>query len=162
MEIVQSQQREPQTLIEKIQYHAAGATLIALTGIMIYVVVMRYAFNRPPLWGEEVPRVIFIWMTFLFAGIAIRSNLNIAVVAVINKVPPAPRRIIQTAMHLLVLTLLAIMLWYSLLIVEIHSRGHMLSTGWSNAVFSLPIPIGCAIMFYYQALRLVDLWRTVR
>jgi TRAP-type C4-dicarboxylate transport system permease small subunit len=160
MEIEQSQQREPQTLIEKIQYHAAGVTLLMLTTIMVYVVVMRYAFNRPPLWGEEVPRVIFIWMTFLFAGIAIRLNLNIAVVAVINKVPAAPRRVIQTAMHVLVLILLAIMIWYSLLIVDIHSRGHMLSTGWSNMVFSLPIPIGCAIMAFYQARRLVDLWRT--
>jgi TRAP-type C4-dicarboxylate transport system permease small subunit len=160
MEIEQSQQREPQTLIEKIQYHAAGVTLLVLTAIMVYVIVMRYAFNRPPLWGEEVPRVIFIWMTFLFAGIAIRLNLNIAVVAVINKVPPAPRRLIQTVMHVLVLILLAIMIWYSLLIVDIHSRGHMLSTGWSNMVFSLPIPIGSAIMAFYQARRLIDLWRT--
>src|SRR5215813_6895706 len=112
MEIEASQQREPQTLIEKIQYYGAGLTLIAMTAIMMYVVTARYVFDRPPLWGEEVPRIIFIWMTFLFAGIAIRLNLNIAVVAVINKVPPEPRRIIQTAMHLLVLALLVIMIWY--------------------------------------------------
>src|SRR2546423_13338136 len=159
MEIEQSQQREPQTLIEKIQYHAAGLTLLAIVAIMLYVVAMRYLFSRAPLWGEEVPRVIFIWMTFLFAGIAIRLNLNIAVVAVINQVPAQPRRIIQTAMHLLVLVLLVIMIWHSVPIVELGLRGRMLSTGWPNAVFSLPVPIGCAIMTYYQATRLVGLWR---
>jgi TRAP-type C4-dicarboxylate transport system permease small subunit len=159
MEIEQSQQTEPRTPVEWIQYYAAGLTLIAMTAIMMYVVTMRYAFDRPPLWGEEVPRIIFIWMTFLFAGIAIRLNLNIAVVAVINKVPEGPRRLIRTAMHVLVLALLAIMIWYSIPIVRLGLGGHMLSTGWSNAVFSLPIPIGCAIMAYYQALRLVDLWR---
>lgn len=159
MEIEQSQQREPRTVIEKIQYYAAGLTLIAMTAIMLYVVVMRYVFSRPVLWGEEVPRIIFIWMTFLFAGIAIRLNLNIAVVAVINKVPPEPRRIIQSVMHVFVLILLGIMIWYSLPIVRLGLLGTMLSTGWSNAVFSLPIPIGCAIMFYYQTMRLVDLWR---
>jgi TRAP-type C4-dicarboxylate transport system permease small subunit len=159
MEIEQSQQREPQTLIEKIQYYAAGLTLLAIVAIMLYVVAMRYLFARAPLWGEEVPRVMFIWMTFLFAGIAIRLNLNIAVVALINKVPPRPRRMIQSAMHLLVLLLLVLMLWYSIAIVELGMRGRMLSTGWPNAVFSLPVPIGCAIMAYYQAARLAALWR---
>ena len=159
MEIEQSQQTEPRTLVERIQYYGAGLALLAMTAIMMYVVTMRYAFDRPPLWGEEVPRIIFIWLTFLSAGIAIRLNLNIAVVAVINKVPPEPRRLIRTVMHLLVLTLLVIMIWYSIPIVRLGLSGRMLSTGWSNAVFSLPIPIGCAIMLYYQTLRLVDLWR---
>jgi len=153
-------QSEPETLVERIQYYAAGITLFAIVAVMLYVVTMRYIFSRAPLWGEEVPRIIFIWMSFIFAGIAIRLNLNIRVTVLVKHMSPTVRRINETAMHVLVLILLAIMFWYSLPIVRLGLRGTMLSTGWSNAVFSLPIPIGCVFMGYYQTRRLIAVWRT--
>jgi TRAP-type C4-dicarboxylate transport system permease small subunit len=153
---------QPKTLIETIQYYLAGVLLLTLFGIVLYVVVMRYYFSRPPIWGEDVPRTLFVWLTFLSAGIAIRLGLNIRVTSFVNMMSPGVRRVVETVMHLIVLGMLGVFFWFSFPIIELGWGGRMLSTGWSEAVLSLPLPLGAAIMAYYQSLRLVDLWRQER
>ncbi len=152
-------QAQPRTLIEKIQFYAAGLALLAITGVMLYTVMMRYFFSRAPLWGEDVPRVIFVWLTLLSAGVAIRLGLNIRVTSFVDRMPPELRRWTEVTMHLIVLAMLAVFFWFSFPIIELGLGGTMLSTGWSEAVLSLPLPIGAAIMFVYQALRLAEAWR---
>ena len=150
---------EPKTWLDKVQYYAAGLGLIAITGIMMYTVVMRYFLNRAPLWGEDVPRVIFVWLTLLSGGIAIRLGLNVRVTSFLDMMSPATRRATELTMNAIVLALLAVIIWFSFPIIRLGLTGTMLSTGWSEAVLSLPLPIGAAIMFYYQAERLVAAWR---
>ncbi len=152
-------QAEPKTLVESIQYYAAGLALIAIAAIMMYTVVMRYFFSRAPLWGEDVPRVLFVWLTLLSAGVAIRLGLNVRVTSFIDRMPTKLRRAVEVSMHLIVLAMLAVLFWFSFPIIRLGLGGTMLSTGWSEAVLSLPIPVGAAIMFYYQSLRLIDSWR---
>lgn len=158
MEFEQTQ-IQPKTLIETIQYYLAGVLLLVLFGIVIYVVVMRYYFSRPPIWGEDVPRTLFVWLIFLSAGIAIRLGLNIRVTSFVDMMPPRVRRLVETTMHLIVLAMLGVFFWFSFPIIELGWGGRMLSTGWYEAVLALPLPIGAAIMGYYQTLRMVDVWR---
>ena len=152
-------QAQPRSLIEKIQFYAAGLALLAITLVMLYTVAMRYFFSRAPLWGEDVPRVIFVWLTLLSAGIAIRLGLNIRVTSFVERMPPELRRWTDVTMNLNVLAMLAVFFWFSFPIIRLGLRGTMLSTGWSEAMMSLPLPIGAAIMFFYQAQRLVAAWR---
>ena len=43
--------------------------------------------------------------------------------------------------------------------IQLNLPGRMLSTGWSEAVFYLPLPGACVLMAMYQAKRLVKLTR---
>ena len=65
--------------------------MLAMTGVMLYAVTARYWFNRPPIWGEDVPRIIFVWMTFLTIGLAIKLGLNIRVTSVVAMLPRRAR-----------------------------------------------------------------------
>jgi TRAP-type transport system small permease protein len=152
-------QIQPKTLIESIQYYLAGLLLLLLFGIIAYVVVMRYYFSRPPIWGEDVPRTLFVWLTFLSAGIAIRLGLNIRVTSFVDMMSPGVRRIVETTMHVIVLAMLGVFFWYSFPIIDLGLGGRMLSTGWYEAVLALPLPLGAAIMGYYQMWRMIDVWR---
>ena len=152
-------QAQPRTLVEKIQFYAAGIALLAITAVMLYTVTMRYFFSRAQLWGEDVPRVIFVWLTLLSAGVAIRLGLNIRVTSFVDRMPAELRRWTEVSMHAIVLAMLAVFFWFSFPIIELGLGGTMLSTGWSEAVLSLPLPVGAAIMFCYQSLRLVEAWR---
>jgi TRAP-type C4-dicarboxylate transport system permease small subunit len=145
--------------IEKLMYYAAAVLLLAITAVMLYAVAMRYYFNRPPIWSEEVPRMLFVWMVFIGAGIAIKQGLNVRVEYFVNMMPPALRRWVETVMHALALGLIAVLFFYSFPVVELSLGGRLLSTGWSNAVFTIPLPIGCVIMFCYQVGRLRKSWR---
>ena len=136
--------------------------MLALLFCTLYVVTARYVFNSPPLWGEDVPRVIFLWGVFLSAPLAMRFGLNIRANGIDSMLPPRVLRVLKTVLHLIVLALLAVIIWNALPIVKLALRGTMLSTGWSNAVLRLPILVGTALMFVAQLEMLVDLWRRPR
>lgn len=154
--------REPQGLIEKIFYYYAAGTMLALAGVVLYVVTARYFFNHPPIWGEDVPRVIFLWAVFLSAPLAIRFGLNIRVNSVDTRLPPLPLKLLKTVLHLIVLTLLAVIIVNAWPLVKLAFRGTMLSTGWSNAMLRLPIMVGTILMFVAQFELLVRVWREKR
>ncbi|MBL8698019.1 MAG: TRAP transporter small permease [Alphaproteobacteria bacterium] len=150
---------EPKGVVGRCFYLLAAASMITLTAVVLYVIVARYFFNAPPLWGEDVPRIIFIWGIFLACPLAICVNLNLRVTMLLDVMSARLRMVLEVAMHLMVLALLAVVFWYSLPLVRLGFTGTMLSTGWSNAVLRMPIAIGAALMFVAQ---LVQLSKSVR
>ena len=66
-------------------------------------VVLRYAFNTGITWAEEVARLMFVWMIFLGAILALRRNAHIGVEILQAKLPAYARRISAIISHLLML-----------------------------------------------------------
>ena len=136
--------------VEHALYLLGGILMVLISGLVCYSVIMRYFFSRPPIWGENVPLTLFVWMTFIGAGVATKRGLNIKVTYFVDKLPARPRLVIEIVMHALVLALLAVLFVYNIPIIELQWPGRMLSTGWSNAVNFVPLSIGCVLMFWYQ------------
>lgn len=140
-------------------FNLCGLTLIVFTGLVLYSVIMRYFFNAPPIWGEAVPKLLFVWLTFIGAAFAGMLGMNIRVTYLVDKMGPDTRRIVEIAMHVIVCGLLLLILWYSIPIIQLTSRGTMLSTGWSNALTYLALPIGAGLTLVHQIWRIVKLAR---
>ena len=137
-------------LLEKALYYISGILLIIIATIVFTAVVMRYAFNEPPLWADEAPRVFFLWMTYLGIAVATKQGRNIRVTHFIDKIAPKPRVILETFMHCLVLIMLATLIWYSFPILKLQAGGSMLSTGWSWLWLYTPVTVGSILMLFYQ------------
>jgi len=140
-------------------FNLCGLTLIEFTGLVLYAVIMRYFFNAPPIWGEAVPKLLFVWLTFIGAAFAGMLGMNIRVTYLVDKMRPETRRVVEIAMHTIVCLLLLLILWYSLPIIALTSRGTMLSTGWSNALTYLALPTGAALTLVHQIWRIIKLAR---
>ncbi|MEM8590283.1 MAG: TRAP transporter small permease [Pseudomonadota bacterium] len=140
-------------------FSLCGLTLILFTGLVLYSVIARYFFNAPPIWGEDVPKLLFVWLTFVGAAFAGMMGMNIRVTYLVDKMTPLVRRRVEIAMHVIVCFLLVLILWYSVPIIELTSRGTMLSTGWSNALTYLALPTGAALTLVHQIWRVVKLAR---
>ena len=54
-----------------------------------YGVIMRYIFNEPQAWVEELARYSIIWGTFLGFGLALRHNQHIQVDILYDKLKPS-------------------------------------------------------------------------
>lgn len=133
-----------------------GAILTVFTGLVLYSVVMRYLFSAPPMWGEELPKLLFIWMIFLGAGFAYFAGLNLRVTVLIDRMPKAPRRGIELLMHLMVVAMLLLILWYSVPIIELTSRSVSLATGLSEGWKYWALPVGAVLLL------INELWRIGR
>jgi TRAP-type C4-dicarboxylate transport system permease small subunit len=149
----------PRGLLPLLLWYASGLLLIGITGLVLYATFARYLFAAAPIWAEDVPRVLFIWLTFLAAPVAILAGLNIRVGLLIERLPRRLSRPIEVAMHLAVLGMLGVLFWWSLPILRLRWGGTMMTTGWSNAVYVLPMTLGCLAM---AAAQLVLLVRTLR
>lgn len=146
---------QPRTLLDRIFWYAGALMMLAMTGVMIYVVTARYFFNRPPLWSEDVPRTIFVWMSMITLGLAIKLGLNIRVTTLLDLMPRTVRLSTEITMHLLVLAMIAVLIWFTIPILRLKSSALMLSTGWSEAVLIVPMLAGFVLAFLYQSRRLL-------
>ena len=117
---------------------------------IFYSVMMRYVFSKPPLWSDEAPRAFFLWVTYIGIIVATKQGKNIRVTHFIDKVPPLPRVILETLMHILVLIMLISLVWFNFPVIELQLGGKMLSTGWSFVWVYAPMSVGCALMVIYQ------------
>jgi TRAP-type C4-dicarboxylate transport system permease small subunit len=137
--------------LEKALFYVAALLLLTIACAVFYAVTLRYAFNRPPLWADEAPRVFFLWMTYIGIAVATRRGQNIRVTHFIDKFPPRPRFALEVFMHALVLIMIVTLFWYNIPILELQSGGRMLTTGWSFVWPYAALSVGCVLTFLYQA-----------
>lgn len=79
---------------------------LALSIMVVLVfgnVVLRYAFSSGIAWAEEISRLMFVWMIFLGAILALRHHGHLGVEMVQAMLPPWARRGCAVISHLLVL-----------------------------------------------------------
>ena len=71
--------------------------IIFLVGIALifYGVIMRYVFNEPQAWVEELARYSIIWGTFFGFGLALRHNQHIQVDILYDQLKPSMKRILD-------------------------------------------------------------------
>jgi TRAP-type C4-dicarboxylate transport system permease small subunit len=140
--------------LERAIYYLSAALILGLTGVILYAVVARYFFNAAPSWSEEVPRVLFLWVTYLAIAVAMRQDRSLRVTVLLDKLPPVVKLWVEAVMHASIFVMLAFLLWYNVPVIQLNSNTRMLATQWSDALRYWPLSVGCVLMGLYQ-LRLV-------
>ncbi|WP_367717577.1 TRAP transporter small permease [Nitratireductor sp. GISD-1A_MAKvit] len=89
--------------------------LILLLGAMAVIVFanvsLRYLTNFSITWSEEVARYLMIWMTFLGAGLALRTGGHVAVGNFQEMLGQNGQRTVRILILLLLLAFFSIMIW---------------------------------------------------
>ena len=134
-----------------------GVILTVFTGLVLYSVMMRYLFSAPPMWGEELPKLLFVWMIFIGAAFAHFSGANLRMTMLIDKVANGPRRIIELVMHVMIVAMLLLILWYSVPILQLTARSTSLATGLNDSLTYWALPIGTCLLLINEAWRIARL-----
>jgi tripartite ATP-independent transporter DctM subunit len=82
---------------EKIFDWIVAIALVALNVLVFTQVVSRYIFNSPISWTEEMARILFIWISFMGAFLALKTKGHIAVETLLHRLFNAKARIYVTA-----------------------------------------------------------------
>ncbi len=150
--------------LNKIEETFIGYTLLLIALITSVQVVSRYAFGISFDWVEEGSRYITVLITFVGAGMCIRSGSHFAMDALVNALPARGRFLCQAlAMFISALTL-GVVGWYGWIQV-----GKLAKFGATTPVLHLPmyvpyLPIAIfaclmTVRFFLQGcLRLRDLF----
>lgn len=91
---------------------AACFMLVVAASMGMLQVLMRFVFQLPSEWSEVLVRIALIWMVFLGIPAAFRYGSMVSVDLMQRTAPPAFRRVIEAAITLVTLALLAVIAWY--------------------------------------------------
>lgn len=118
-------------------------------GIIVFEVVARYVFLSPTIWGEEMSRFLQIWATYLAAAYVLQQRKLIAIDVVINKMPPAVQKFLDSCALVVIMVFCAVAcIWGSIIVVDSITVGRATSTmlavpSWMTEI---AIPIGFGLM----------------
>lgn len=127
----------------------ASWLFFAVGGMLAWEVVMRYFFNAPTIWAEELSRFAQIWATWLAAAWLLRSRRLIAVGLVYRRLPLAGRRLASFFALAWIALFCALASWYGVLIVaESVALGRRTATMLDMPLWvtEIAVPVGTTLL----------------
>lgn len=88
---------------ERLAEYLMALALSIMVVLVFGNVVLRYGFGSGIAWAEEIARLMFVWLIFLGAVLALRHHAHLGVELVQAKLPPKLRRACAVISHLLIL-----------------------------------------------------------
>ncbi|MDR1519103.1 MAG: TRAP transporter small permease [Planctomycetota bacterium] len=93
----------------RVQSILGALCLIAIVVVISSGVVLRYVFNSPWAWTEEIITFVFIWLSFAGAGVVAAKRHHIVVDFITGMFSRRMRFLVQLVSNLLIMSLLAVM-----------------------------------------------------
>lgn len=136
-----------------------ASLLMLMTVFIFYQIIMRYVFNSAPDWTEEVSRYLFVWSSFIAAGMGVREHVHIGIDAVVRLFPPGLQRVTQYVVACIILSLGAFLTWYGWKVVGITYTQLSPTVGLPMGVVYAAAPCMGMMMVLFGILDIVDLSR---
>src|SRR2546422_1230560 len=128
--------------LELAVYFASALLMLALTGVILYAVVARYFFNAAPSWSEEIPRVLFLWVTYLAIAVAVKRGQTLRVTFLLEKFAPLARLWLEMFMHPSIFVVLAFLVWPNIPGIQLKPRSPLPAAPWPPAGGHWPLSPG--------------------
>lgn len=138
-----------------------AALLAVLVVVVLAGVVSRYFVNSPLPWTEELARYLFIWISFVGAGVGVKSGANFGLNLVANHLPPRAHAVVEIGVNLVVAVFGAALAYYGWMIMPIVGFQKASSMPFSISYVFLAIVIGGVLMLVNGLVRVLEAARSV-
>ena len=139
------------TILESV---AAAIVLVEII-VLFAGVVARYVFHKPLVWSDELASIFFLWLSMLGAVVALRRGEHMRMTALVNKLQPGARALLDTIAIAASLAFLVMVIWPAYQYAEEEAFIVTPALEVSNAWRAAAIPIGMALMGLAAVLRLL-------
>jgi TRAP-type C4-dicarboxylate transport system permease small subunit len=122
--------------------------LVALIAIVVIAAVFwRYVLNNSLAWAEDLAKFLMVWLAFIGAPLGFRHGAHVAISLVPARAPEVLKRVARAVVHLVVLSLMAVLTWYAWIFAW-NGRTQVALTVGDVSMFWIFVcmPIGAALM----------------
>jgi TRAP-type C4-dicarboxylate transport system permease small subunit len=123
-----------------------------MTVVVCAQVLLRYGFAGSFDWAEETARLCFVWLIFLAMPLAVKRGIHVSVEIFTNLLPVGTRKGLQRLTSILSAVLMAIVVYYSFIVLRKTWYETLLTIDISVGWFTVPVLIGAL----HSALHLID------
>jgi len=139
--------------VGKIEYFLV-ALMIAIMAIVNFLqVVFRYVIEGSLPWSEELLRFLFVWTTFLGAGIGVRKGAHLGLTIIVNNLPTKLKKFVVFVNYLICIAFSAIIGMLGLSVVSMQAEFNVRSSAMVLPMYwiSLAIPVSFALIILHFA-----------
>lgn len=137
-----------------------GVILTLMLMITFIQVVLRYVFNSPLIWAEEVTLVMLVWFGYLIIAILVKEDNHISLEVFYLKLNRNLRKILDVVKHVLLLGFSILMVYFSVEMV-INAQGKYLPASQINrAMLYIPLAVSGILIVLYTSSHLFKLFVT--
>jgi TRAP-type C4-dicarboxylate transport system permease small subunit len=129
--------------------------LVAILAVCFWSVVMRYCFNSPLSWSEEVIIVLLVWFGYLCMSVETYNDTNIAITGFYAILPKGVQKACNVMRHVILAVFFYLMTSNSYKIFVLNSRKRLPASQWNQGLQYFPIVLGGALMLVFSVLNLV-------
>ena len=131
--------------------------MVVIPGVMMFQVIIRYVFNYPTTWAEELVRICFVWVVFMSACAALRRGEVVALDFIIRRLNRHLAFFLTQLGRVFVLVFLSFAIYsgYDMTSFVFMRKAPTPAMGFPLWVVYLAIPLGCFFMFYQLLLNLI-------
>lgn len=115
-------------------------------------VFFRYVMNSSLVWAEELARYLFVWITFLAAGLGAGQNIHIGMDYLLSKLGDPARRWAQIAINCGVIVFLGVLIVVGVELAQFGTRSPSMLLGVRMSYVYAAVPIGALVMLLNVAL----------
>lgn len=127
-----------------------GTLLVSFVILTLVQVIMRYVFNSPLSWSEQLARYMFIWMLMLYMPVIMRHGNNLGFDLIINKLPEKAQNIFWVICESLIAAFAALYCVYSVQLCIRFSKKTLVGLGIkANWVYSAQV-VGAALLCLFS------------
>ena len=158
--MVRPEHRFAEALTVTLEYFSM-ACIVLMTLLVIAQVVLRYVFNDPLTWSEEMSRIVFIYLAYLGIGAAYGRRRHMFISALVDVLPAGLKRTVRfLVVGIASAFLLAVIIITSRSILEVY-RVQITTPAldFPMAFVYLVIPLGMAALI---AQMWIDLYKAGR
>ena len=138
------------------------AWCLFLIGFFItYEVIMRYVFNAPTVWVDEISRVLQVWVVYLAAAYVLKHREMVTIEVILTNPNTIWRRLAETLAVVVLFIFAGVACYYGYQIwLKATLAGHTTDTYLAppKMITHAPVWVGSALLMLQGAVQLYRVW----
>jgi TRAP-type C4-dicarboxylate transport system permease small subunit len=120
--------------------------MLAFIIIFVFIAAFLRVMRLPLVWSNDMATLLFVWVCFIGADLAMEKNKHIGVDLLTNLMPAKAQKTLKLVTNVLAIAFLACIGFYgaNLAIINVHDQFQGMEISHSWATWSAPV--GCALM----------------
>lgn len=139
-----------------------AGTLLAVIVFLVFIAgVMRW-FGVPLVWSVDLAQLLFVWVSFLGADMALRKRAHIGIDYIVRRLPIRIRVGVDIALAAVCLGFLGIMAVMGYRLTLLNMERLFGDSGIPYALVTIAVPAGCVLLGLTLLLQVVAALRSLR
>lgn len=139
----------------------AGALLAVIVFLVFIAGVMRW-FGHPLVWSVDLAQLLFVWVSFLGADMALRKRAHIGIDYLVRRLPARGRVAVDVVLAVVCLGFLGVMAVMGYRLTMLNIERLFGDSGIPYALVTIAVPAGCILLGITLLQQLVQALRSLR